>query len=576
MSPAAFENSRGLDFAVLRDRLRYPGISTSSKEIETLAESIARRHAVHRFKERVPVPWVVFIGGTGTGKSTLFNALCRRDISKTGVERPQTEGPILYLHSDIPLKKHFPFGEALIEGPEGDPSHTMQTAGSAGSYTVIRHDRSDAAHLVLADAPDVDSVDRRHREIVEDLFLMADYVVFTASQEKYADEVPTALLRRTIEEGLPYSFILNKASDSIRTDDVIGFFASQGIILNEAHTAIIPYIQGGVLKAPWNSDPLKNAGESLLRCINAEKDDALIREGRERFLKVLYDEIDRLLELLSNESEAAASWRIRLDTLFQEKGREMLATMADRCKKGNLLAIRQEVRKIFSRYDILAGPRRYVSGLVSLPLRLVGLRDRPHKEVRKKELIDAGRRIDFSPVLFGIDDINRTVMETFSPSETGAPLHGVMRNPGVVMSPGEITERLEALQGELATWLEETFRDLMKGIPKHKELGIYSTSILWGVAVISFEIVLGGGFGLFEAVIDSFIAPFITKGSSELFAYNELRQIARDLDNRYREGLLAILDEQKFRYHECLASVTTTEDTFTLLRRLGREGETMQ
>ena len=574
MSPTASENSEVLQNETLEEELRYPGISVSPEDIEQLARSVRRRQAVYRFKGHVPIPWVVFIGGTGTGKSTIFNILCGETISKTGVERPQTDGPILYLHRRVSLGEYFPFSETLNNHGNEDGPPPDGTAGSAGSYTIIRHERDDLAHLILADAPDVDSVDRRHREIVDDLYLLADYIVFIASQEKYADAVPSSLLGRIMEDGKPCLFILNKASDSLCAHDVLSLYSRQGLTMEERNTVTIPYAPGGILNVPLNSEPLRNFRDSFFRTMTTEKSAELIDEGRKATTAILGDEIDRLVALLEAESEESEAWRARLDTLFLEKGRALLAAMADRYKKGNLLAIQKEVRRVFSRYDVLAGPRRYVARLVSMPLRLIGLRPRPQQDSRKKDLIDAGRRIDFTPVLFGIDDINRAVLEDFSPADVTAPLYRALRNPEVPLSPTEITGKLESLQEGLAAWLEDMFGKLMKGIPRHKELGIYSTSILWGTAIISFEIVLGGGFGLLEAILDSFIAPLVTKGSSELFAYNELRQIARELDSRNREGLLAILEEQKRRYHDSLLSVTTSEETLELLRRLRKEGET--
>ncbi len=573
MSPTTCENSEVFQNEVLEKELRYPGISASPKEIEDLARSVRRRQAVYRFKAHVPIPWVIFIGGTGTGKSTIFNALCGETISKTGVERPQTDGPVLYLHRRISLAEYFPFSDTLNNHLKGDETPPNGTAGSAGNYTIIRHERDELAHVILADAPDLDSIDRRHREIVDDLYLMADYIVFIASQEKYADAVPSSLLSRIIEEGKPCLFVLNKASDSLSAGDVLDLYSRQGLTLEEKNTVTIPYVQGGIHKVPLDSEPLRSFRDFFFRTMTIEKSAALIDEGRNVTAGILGEEIDHLVALLETESEESEAWRARLDALFLEKGRVLLAAMADRYKKGNLLAIQKEVRRVFSRYDVLAGPRRYVARLVTLPFRLIGLRPRLQQNSRKKELIDAGRRIDFTPVLFGIDDINRAVLENFSPADVAAPLYRALRNPEVPLSSTEITDKLEALRVDLAAWLEDMFSELMKGIPRHKELGIYSTSILWGTAIVSFEIVLGGGFGLLEAILDSFIAPLITKGSSELFAYNELRQIARELDSRNREGLLAILEEQKTRYHESLLSVTTAEETFELLRRLGKERE---
>jgi hypothetical protein len=120
----------------------------------------------------------------------------------------------------------------------------------------------------------------------------------------------------------------------------------------------------------------------------------------------------------------------------------------------------------------------------------------------------------------------------------------------------------------LALWIEETFKNLAKGIPKSKEWGIYTTSILWGIIIVAFEIVLGGGISILEAVLDSVLAPFVTKGSVELFASREIQQIAHELDRRYREGLHAIFQEQKYRYESGLLSLITPQETIDAIRSI--------
>ena len=129
----------------------------------------------------------------------------------------------------------------------------------------------------------------------------------------------------------------------------------------------------------------------------------------------------------------------------------------------------------------------------------------------------------------------------------------------------DIKERIWKEQDKLDEWLEETFRRLSQGIPKYKEFGIYSTSILWGVLIISLEIVVGGGFSVIDAALDSALAPFVTKGATELFAYHELQQVARKLAKRYQEGLLSALRDQRDRYEHCLRSLLTPQKTLTVL-----------
>ncbi|GAH05998.1 unnamed protein product, partial [marine sediment metagenome] len=90
---------------LLWDAVQCPGLTQSAKDINHLKNSLARQLKAFNYKQKKSLLWAVFIGGTGTGKSTLFNALCRSYISETGVERPKTAGTIVYVHKKIPLEE---------------------------------------------------------------------------------------------------------------------------------------------------------------------------------------------------------------------------------------------------------------------------------------------------------------------------------------------------------------------------------------------------------------------------------------------------------------------------------------
>lgn len=60
-----------------------------------VGEYMMRRHAAHR-----QVPLVVVVGLTGTGVSTVVNALCGVDVAATGVLRPTTTSPLIVVTAD--------------------------------------------------------------------------------------------------------------------------------------------------------------------------------------------------------------------------------------------------------------------------------------------------------------------------------------------------------------------------------------------------------------------------------------------------------------------------------------------
>ena len=112
------------------EAIKVPGLTKSSLEIPSLARNLGKRIDVLKYKQGMPCLWVVFLGGTGTGKSTLFNTLCGAALSETGVERPKTSGPIVYAPKGCPVEKDFPLPgmELCKESCEGS-GYVLRSSG---------------------------------------------------------------------------------------------------------------------------------------------------------------------------------------------------------------------------------------------------------------------------------------------------------------------------------------------------------------------------------------------------------------------------------------------------------------
>jgi energy-coupling factor transporter ATP-binding protein EcfA2 len=118
---------------------------------------------------------VALAGTTGSGKSSLFNAIAGRQLSPVGVRRPTT-------------------GEAYacVWGPEGDAADLLDWLKLPPSHRFsldLAGDRTDLRGLVLLDLPDCDSIERDHAAEVRRMLEMVDAVVWVVDPQKYADQV---------------------------------------------------------------------------------------------------------------------------------------------------------------------------------------------------------------------------------------------------------------------------------------------------------------------------------------------------------------------------------------------------
>ncbi|MER0241216.1 GTPase, partial [Streptomyces sp. HSW2009] len=167
----------GLVEAVLRRRLvalrevvaisrtRVPGATLAGAE-KVLDEAAAR----DRYARGHTV--VALAGSTGSGKSTLFNALVGAELAAAGTERPTTCAPLACAWSER--------ADGLLDRLGIDPADRFRPAET---------DDPDLAGLVLLDLPDHDSVSAGHRARVERLLGLVDVMVWVVDPEKYADAV---------------------------------------------------------------------------------------------------------------------------------------------------------------------------------------------------------------------------------------------------------------------------------------------------------------------------------------------------------------------------------------------------
>ena len=147
---------------------------------------------------------VALAGSTGSGKSSLFNALAGADLAAPGVRRPTTGQPMAAVwpaptttdSSAGSVRGAEPFARpaadarsggahALLDWLEVDQRHVLDPA-AAGSELQPAGEAV-ATGLVLLDLPDHDSVETTHRVRAERLYERVDLLVWVVDPQKYAD-----------------------------------------------------------------------------------------------------------------------------------------------------------------------------------------------------------------------------------------------------------------------------------------------------------------------------------------------------------------------------------------------------
>ncbi len=143
---------------------------------------------------------LAIVGGTGSGKSSLLNALAGKPVASVSAIRPHTDEPLAWI-------------------PAGAGSGLIGLLDDLGIHERVSQDVFPG--IAVLDMPDVDSVADWHRRQVEELLPRIDAALWLFDPEKYHDPVVhDELLAPLAEYADQFIFGLNKI-DVLRPDDRI-------------------------------------------------------------------------------------------------------------------------------------------------------------------------------------------------------------------------------------------------------------------------------------------------------------------------------------------------------------------
>jgi GTPase Era involved in 16S rRNA processing len=180
---------------------------------------------------------VALAGGTGSGKSSLLNALVSETVVTVGAVRPTTSS-----------------ATAVIPA-----SNDADISGLVATLNIDAVVQSESlSRTIFVDLPDFDSIEAAHRAIVEKVLKTVDAVLWVFDPEKYADPVVhDAFLSRLAAYEDQFIFILNQTDrlgddahlvsadlekrlngDGFSQPEVVHSVAKNGTHINDLESAI--------------------------------------------------------------------------------------------------------------------------------------------------------------------------------------------------------------------------------------------------------------------------------------------------------------------------------------------------
>ena len=348
----------------------WPAARTSAALVKRLAER------AQSLRLRMEAPLVVAtLGGTGTGKSTLVNALVGAEVTLAGRERPTTRRPTFICRPDL---------RPEMVGIDPDTVH------------VERRELPMLAHLVIVDCPDPDTTEGADEAGTNLARLRAllphcDVLLITATQQKYRSARVLAELA-SAAPGARLVFVQTHADqgDDIRSDwrDVLAEAYAPGDIFLVDSLAALADARAGI-------EPRGDFGRLVDLLTRELAGAAAARIRRANFL----DLVEATLAACRNKLDAALPAVHQLETaLAEQRGRmsaKLIENLSDELLKSRRTWENRLLAEVasswgFSPFSLLIRGYQGLGGLVSNAMLL---RMRSTAQVAIWGAMEGGRRL---------------------------------------------------------------------------------------------------------------------------------------------------------------------------------------
>jgi len=540
---------RGVRDAVAGTRLSDGGVEADARAVvNQLDDYVLPRLA------NLDAPLLAVIGGsTGSGKSTLVNAVLRERVSNPGVIRPTTRQPVLVAN---------PADADWFNSPQVLPGLARSHGAGDEQSTTLRivPTGSIPEGLALLDAPDFDSIDDRNRALASQLLAAADLWVFVTTPARYADQLVWNFLHDAASRGIEVLVVLNRLDESSAEtvpDDLRRMMDEAG--LHGATVFTVPFVPGlggdsgeeflqDTLVAELRSYLTDLAEDSAARRAVAGKTVAGAATGA-------IEKAEKLIDARSRQ-EAFAS---QLDSAISEQYSAAHTHVIDATSDGKML--RSEVmdrwQDVVGTSDISRGFERWFSQTMDKVGSFFTGEPAPLREVETE--LESGLHAVI------VDAADTAAARSWSHIGAVAPDLRADADPSLARSSSDIDERAAALVREWQGALLDRIQDTAGAKRQRARVMSFGLNVLT-VALMLVVFASTAGITGGEAAIAGGSAVLGQKLLETIFGEDTVRRMAADARNDLNERLRELLQRERERYYpvtDPLLEGTTADDLTT-------------
>lgn len=497
---------------------------------------------------RLDAPLLAVVGGpTGAGKSTLVNSLVGRRVSASGVLRPTTRSAVLAFH---------PGDAAWFEEQRILPGLRRTAAGSADPTTLqLVPSEGIPAGLAVLDAPDIDSVVTQNRELATQLLAAADMWVFVTTAARYADAVPWEFLRSAVTRGTAVAMVLDRVPPEAM-DDVRGHLATMLTEhgLGDAPLFSVPETTAyDSLLPPDVVDPIRSWLHGL--AADAEVRGAVVMQTLEGAVRSMAPRVFAIAAAADGQADAVIRLRREVDKAYDRAVAEVDEASTD----GSLLR-----GEVLARWQEFVGTGELMRALEA---RVSRLRDRitaamKGRQAPGEELAEALESGVEALVRGAADTAAERAGNAWAGDPAGAHLLGADDLGRSSAELGPATERAVREWQAHVLELVRSQGDGKRSTARYLAFGVNGLALMVMIVVFAHT----GGLVAGEVAVAGGASALSQKILEAVLGDQAVRSLAEQARQDLRARVAALLETERARFTERLASVDVSEDTGAALR----------
>ena len=485
-------------------------------------------------------PLLAVIGGsTGSGKSTLVNALLRERVSNPGVIRPTTRQPVLVAN---------PADADWFNSPQVLPGLTRSHGAGNEQSTTLRvvDTQSVPEGLALLDAPDFDSIDDKNRALASQLLAAADLWVFVTTPARYADQLVWNFLHDAAGRGIEVVVVLNrldeKAAETV-PDDLRRMMNEAG--LHDATVFTVPFV------ADLGAEKSGESGEFLAEDLVASLRDYLTTLAEDTVARrdvagktvagAVQTALDRV-DTLVGRRERQEAFANQLDASIHEFYTTANRQVIDATSDGQLL--RSEVmdrwQDVIGTSDVFRGFERWFSSAIDKVGSFFTGQPAPLREVETE--IESGLHAVI------VDAAESAASRAWAHTGAVAPELRTDADPALARASADISDQAAKLvrdwQQELVGHIQDTAGDKRQRA-RLMSFGLNVVTVALMLTVFASTAGLTGG----EVAIAGGSAVLGQKLLETIFGEDTVRRMVTQARNDLNERLGGLFAAERDRYH---------------------------